>query len=203
MNISKLFCAFTFLISTTAIVAQDLKKEENKIQEIVNLYSDPLPQKTAADVSIPVDTGISKPLSQGEILQRAIFFVKFETPRYTKTNGVTTSNKADFLATFKYKPKVLNPQADVEGSFTMHISIEAKLGKYKYTISKISHIAKNNDFSGGDLYSEVPKCGSLKLPNALWKLMQTEAVNQAMSIVGELKETMKISTSITSSKEEW
>ena len=141
--------------------------------------------------------------NQTEILKRAVNFVKIESPKYTKGNALTTGTKAEFLANFKYKPKELNPQSDVQGSFTMHVSIEAKEGRYRYTISKLYHIATNGDYSGGDLYSEVPTCGSMKLSSAIWKQMRSEGIKQAMLIAEELKETMKIPSNKTVDKDEW
>lgn len=202
MTVTNLFCALTLLF-TTSMIAQEAKKDEKKIQEVINLDADPKPQVALADGSIPLDTSGAKPMDQSEILKRAINFVKLETTKYSKGNGVTTASKAEFLATFKYKPKELNPQADVEGSFSMHVSIEAKQGKYRYSISKINHVARNADFSGGDIYSEVPKCGSMKLPSAMWKLMRSEAIKQAMVIAGEIKDAMKVPSNAKVDKDEW
>ncbi len=203
MTLSKLFFAFTLLASTSSIIAQEQKKEGTKIQEIITLNADPVPQTPLPDGSIPADTTGPKPMDQTEILKRAINFAKIESPKYTKSNPLAASNKTEYTANFKYKPKELNPQADVEGTFTMHVSIEAKLGKYRYTISKINHVAKNTEYSGGDVYSEVPSCGSLKLSSNLWKQMKSEAIKQAMTIVAELKEAMKVPSDKQVDKEEW
>ena len=211
MTIPKLFCAISFFITTTVGFSQEAPKKdastgsatEKKIQEIMTLYADPAPSVPLADGSIPTDTSAPKPLNQTEILKRAVNFVKIESPKYTKGNALTTGTKAEFLANFKYKPKELNPQSDVQGSFTMHVSIEAKEGKYRYTISKLYHIATNGDYSGGDLYSEVPTCGSMKLSSAIWKQMRSEGIKQAMLIAEELKEAMKIPSNKTVDKDEW
>ena len=203
MTIPKLFCAVGFLISTTAMVAQEEKKDEKKIQEVITLFADPAPSVPLADGSIPADTSALKPLNQSEIFKRAVNFVKLESTKYTKGSGVTAGSKAEFVASFKYKPKELNPQSDVQGAFTMHVSIESKEGKYRYTISKLNHIATNADFSGGDLYNEVPKCGSMKLSSAIWKQMRSEGIKQSMVIVEELKEAMKIPSNKKVDKDEW
>ncbi len=204
MTISKLFCALSFLISTTTILAQEeQKKDEKKIQEVINLFADPAPSVPLADGSIPNDTSAPKPLNQAEILKRAVNFIKLESKKYTKGNGLTSGTKADFLANFKYKPKELNPQSDVQGNFTMHVSIEAKEGKYRYTISKLNHVASNGDYSGGDLYNEVPKCGSMKLSSAMWKQMRSEGIKQSMIIVEDLKDAMKVPSNKTVDKDEW
>jgi len=203
MTLTKLFLGLTCLVTTTASIAQEQKKEGPKIQEVITLNADPVSQTPLADGSIPADTTGPKPMAQAEILKRAINFAKIESPKYVKGTPITTAGKAEFTANFKYKPKELNPQADVEGSFTMHVSIDAKPGKYRYTISKINHVAKNAEYSGGDVYSEVPACGSFKLPNSIWKQMKSEAIKQAMTIVAELKEAMTVSSDKQVDKEEW
>jgi hypothetical protein len=203
MTLSKLFFAFTFLAATTSILAQEQKKDGNKIQEVITLNADAVPQTPNADGSIPADTNGPQPMAQTEILKRAVNFAKIESAKYVKGNAITTAGKAEFTANFKYKPKELNPQAEVEGSFTMHVSIDAKPGKYRYTISKITHVAKNAEYSGGDVNDEVPACGSMKLPSSLWKQMKSEAIKQAMTIVAELKEAMKVPSDKQVDKEEW
>ena len=184
-------------------MAQEQKKDVNKIQEVITLNADAVSQTPLADGSVPADTTGPKPMAQAEILKRAVNFAKIESSKYTKANPITTAGKAEFTANFKYKPKELNPQADVEGSFTMHVSIDAKPGKYRYTISKITHIAKNTEYSGGDVYSEVPACGSMKLANSLWKQMKSETIKQAMTVIAELKEAMQVPSDKQIDKEEW
>lgn len=205
MKISKLVCAVIFLASTNFLLAQEAKKDEKKIQEVVAMDADPLPVAPNADGSLPeADTSTSaKPMDQGEILKRAVNFVKIESKKYTKGNGVTTGSKAECVATFNYKPKELNPQADVQGTFTMHVSIEAKQGKYRYTISKISHNAKNADYSGGDVFSEVPKCGSMKIPPDVWKRLRSEGLKNSAVVVEELKDSMKHSSAAPTNEDEW
>ena len=218
MTIPKLCCAVGFLISTTVMVAQEEKKDDvstgsettstsaataKKIQEVITLFADPAPSVPLADGSIPTDKSPQKSLDQAEILKRAVNFVKIESPKYTKGNALTTGTKAEFVANFNYKPKELNPQSDVQGAFTLHVSIEAKEGKYRYTISKLNHVAANGDYSGGDLYSEIPKCGSMKLSNGMWKQMRSEGIKQSMVIAEELKEAMKIPSNKTVDKDEW
>lgn len=203
MKISKFICALAILGSSSIAVAQEQKKDEKKIQEVITLQADPVSLPPNADGSVAVDTTGPKPMEQSEILKRAIYFVKIESKKYTKANGVTTGSKAECVATFNYKPKELNPQADVQGTFTMHVSIEAKQGKYRYTISKITHNAKNPEFTGGDVYSEVAKCGSMKMPPDLWKRLRSEALKNAAVVVEDLKETMKRPSTAASSEDEW
>jgi hypothetical protein len=142
-------------------------------------------------------------MAASEILKRAVNFVKMENIKYSKGNGVTTGSKAECVVTFVYKPKELNPTADVQGTITMHLSIDAKEGKYRYTISKLNHNAKNGDYTGGDIYGEVPKCGSMKLPPDMWKRIRSEAFKQSTLLASDLKEAMKISSSTPVNSDEW
>jgi len=167
------------------------------------MIADPLPSTPNPDGSLPVDTNPPKGMASSEILKRAINFVKTESTKYTKVNKVTSGSKAEFVATFVYKPKELNPTADVQGTITMHISIEAKDGKYRYTVSKITHNAKNPDFTGGDVYNDVPACGSMKMPTDLWKRIKSEAFKQSGILVNELKESMKIPSDKNVNADEW
>lgn len=203
MKISKITCAVVLVGMSFASIAQEAKKDEKKIQEIITMQADPVSLPPNADGSVPVDTTGPKPMAQSEILKRAVNFVKIETKKYGKGNGVTTGSKAEFVASFNYKPKELNPQADVQGTFTMHVSIEAKEGKYRYTISKLSHNAKNPEYTGGDVYSEVPKCGSMKLPPDLWKRLRSEALKNAGIVAEDVKEAMKHSSSEKQGEDEW
>ena len=156
MKLTTLFYTAAILFSINSLSAQEAKTDEKKIQEVISLMADPVSLPPNEDGSLPVDTNPPKGMASGEILKRAVNFVKIESIKYKKGNGVTTGSKAECVVTFNYKPKELNPVADVQGTITMHLSIDAKEGKYRYTISKISHNAKIADYSGGDVYSEVP-----------------------------------------------
>lgn len=203
MKLSTLFYTAAVLFSINSLSAQEAKKDEKKIQEVVTMMADPLPSTPNADGSLPVDTNPPKGMAASEILKRAVNFVKMENKKYSKGNGVTTGSKAECVVTFVYKPKELNPTADVQGTITMHLSIDAKEGKYRYTISKLNHNAKNGDYTGGDIYGEVPKCGSMKLPPDMWKRIRSEAFKQSTLIATDLKEAMKISSSTPVNSDEW
>jgi hypothetical protein len=203
MKLSRLFYIAAVLFSINSLSAQEAKKDEKKIQEVVTMMADPLPSTPNADGSLPVDTNPPKGMAASEILKRAVNFVKMENKKYTKGNGVTTGSKAECVVTFDYKPKELNPTADVQGTITMHLSIDAKEGKYRYTISKLNHNAKNGDYTGGDIYGEVPKCGSMKLPPDMWKRIRSEAFKQSTLLATDLKEAMKISSSTPVNSDEW
>lgn len=204
INFTKIGLGLVFTLFTINVNAQEPKKEEKKIQEVVQMDADPKPVTPNPDGSVPAADGAAPgPMKQQEILKRAVNFVKIETPKYTKANGVTTGTKAECLVTFIYKPKELNPQSDVEGTFTMHVSIEAKEGKYRYTISKIKHVSKNAEYSGGDVNNEVPECGSMKLSPDMWKKIRSQANKHAAVVVADLKEAMKISSDTPVNSEEW
>lgn len=203
MKLSTLFYIAAVLFSINSLSAQEAKKDEKKIQEVVTMMADPLPSTPNADGSLPVDTNPPKGMAASEILKRAVNFVKMENKKYTKGNGVTTGSKAECVVTFAYKPKELNPTADVQGTITMHLSIDAKEGKYRYTISKLNHNAKNGDYTGGDIYGEVPKCGSMKLPPDMWKRIRSEAFKQSTLLATDLKDAMKISSSTPVNSDEW
>jgi len=203
MKLTAFFYAITFLCLVNNLSAQEPKKEEKKIQEVIEIQADPVSLPPNDDGSLPVDTNPVKGMNASEILKRAVNFVKMESTKYTKGNGVTTGSKAECVITFNYKPKELNPVADVQGTITMHMSIDAKEGKYRYTISKINHNAKNGDYTGGDVYSEVPKCGSMKLPPELWKRIRSEALKQSGVLVNDLKEAMKVSSTTPVNSDEW
>jgi len=203
MKLTTIFYAVAFLVSVNSLSAQDAKKDEKKIQEVVTIQADPVPLKPDADGNVPVDTSAPKGMAASEILKRAVNFVKMESTKYTKGNGVTTGTKAECIVTFNYKPKELNPVADVQGTITMHVSIDAKEGKYRYTISKINHNAKNAEYTGGDVYNEVPKCGSMKLPPELWKRIRSEAFKQSTQLANDIKDAMKISSTTPVNADEW
>ncbi len=203
MKLSALFYTAVVLFSVNSLSAQEAKKDEKKIQEVVTMMADPLPSTPNADGSLPVDTNPPKGMAASEILKRAVNFVKMENKKYTKGNGVTTGSKAECVVTFAYKPKELNPTADVQGTITMHLSIDAKEGKYRYTISKLNHNAKNGDYTGGDIYGEVPKCGSMKLPPDMWKRLRSEAFKQSAILANDVKEAMKISSTTPVNSDEW
>lgn len=196
--------AACFIASLSPAVAQEgSKKDEKKIQEVIAVEAEVPPAKKDADGNEIVDTVPPPPTSVSEILKRAVNFVKIESNKYTKVNGVTTGSKAEFTASFAYKPKELNPGSDVQGTLSMHVSVEAKEGKYRYTISKITHTAKDATFTGGDVYNEVPACGSMKMPLDQWKRIRSEALKNAALIATDLKAFMKKSSSEPVNADEW
>jgi hypothetical protein len=140
--------------------------------------------------------------SSGELLKRAVNWVKIESPRFVKNSGITSGTKAECVASFNIKPKELNPQPDYTGTITMHVSIECKDNRYKYTITKIKHTSKTGKASGGDINNIVPDCGSMVMPDIVWKKIKGEAIRHSNAVLSELKEGMS-QASAAASKEEW
>lgn len=130
-------------------------------------------------------------LPSSEILARAVNWVKLETPKYEKSNGVTTAGKAECIVKFSIKPKELNPPCDYTGHLTMKVVIEAKESRYRYTVNQIKHVSKSGKTSGGNIDNVVPECGSMTMNDTQWKKLKGEAIKNAMVVVGDLKEAMK------------
>lgn len=203
MQLKSIIYSLSLIVACSQLLAQEPKKDDKKIQEVISIQADAVSMPPNADGSIPVDTMPPKGMAASEILKRGVNFIKTESKKYTKGSGVTTGSKAECIATFSYKPKELNPAADVTGTITMHVSIDAKEGKYRYTISKINHNAKNPEYTGGDVYNEVPKCGSMKLPPDFWKRIRSEAFKQSAIVIAELKEAMLVPSSTPVNSDEW
>jgi hypothetical protein len=146
---------------------------------------------------VPVDSTPS-----AELLKRAVNWVKIESKRFVKTNGITAGSKAECIASFNIRPKELNPVADYSGTITMHVTIECKDNRYKYTIHKMKHTSKSGKASGGDMNNVVPECGSMIMPEITWKKIKGEALKSSTMVLSELKEGMS-KTSGATEKEEW
>ena len=104
---------------------------------------------------------------------------------------------------FVYKTKELNPTDKVEGEINMTVTIEAKEGKYRYTINNIRHKATLGDFSGGDVYTSVPECGSMKLTDLSWKHIKAAAFADAKMVADDLKAKMTQSSGDAPKKDDW
>lgn len=185
-KVRKVFFLFPLLISSILVFGQeepsskDEKPEDDKrFQEVV--FTDSVPAASLA--------------------KRAVNWVKVESPRFKKSMGVATGTKAECLATFKIKAKELNPQPDFTGSITMHVTIECKDNKYRYSITKIKHTSLNGKASGGDINNIVPDCGSMTMPDKIWKQIKGEAFKSASMVISELKEGMTKIDAET--KDEW
>ena len=136
-----------------------------------------------------------------ELLNRATYWAQKKHPKYDKQNAVGGSARVELDAEFKIKPKELNPPFDYTGKIVMHVKVEVKDGKYKYTINKIKHIADNRKNSGGDITKDIPECGSISLPEMTWRKIKGEAIHNAHMLADDLKDAM--STPYKASSDEW
>lgn len=178
-HLHKTFLAFAFCLCSGFAMAQEESKDEKKFQEVIATDS----------------------VSAANLMKRAVNWVKADSKRFTKANGVATGTKAECVAKFRIRAKELNPVADFTGVIEMHVSIECKDNKYRYTISRIKHISTNGKASGGAIENIVPECGSMIMPDVTWKKIKGEAFKDADMVISELKEGM---TKIpTDTKDEW
>lgn len=156
------------------------KKEDTKLTEVITTDS----------------------LPASELLKRVVNFVKVESTKYSKTNGVTTGSKAEFVANFPVKPKDLNPQTDYTGKLSMKVSVECKDSKYRYTITQLKHVSLSGKTSGGSIDNVVPDCGSMGMSDLTWKKLKGEMLKNANVVIADLKEAMQ-KTSDQASGDEW
>ncbi len=141
------------------------------------------------------------PAPQAEILKRAQAWYTLKTKKFIKAGGTNSGKSVTCNVTFNFKQKILNPENDVDGKITMDVIIEAKEGKYRYTIKNIKHKSNAQGMSGGDIYAEVPECGSMKLNDRTWKLVRAESYACTKIVVDDLKAVMK--QEVDANKDEW
>lgn len=169
-----------FLVTGTVKAQTPTATKETKITEVVTTDSVP----------------------SSELLKRAVNWVKVETPRYTKTSGVTAGSKAECNISFPVKPKELNPVCDYTGKITMKVVVECKDSKYRYTVDQIKHISTGGKTSVGNIDNIIPECGSMVMPDLTVKKLKGEALKYANVVVNDIKESMKVSSDAMK-KEEW
>lgn len=136
-----------------------------------------------------------------DLIARATAWAQKKHPKYEKANAVGGSTKVELDTEFKIKPKELNPSHDYSGKILMHVKIEVKDGKYKYTINKVKHIADNGKNSGGDITKDIPECGSMFLPELTWKKIKGEAIKNANILAEDIKDAM--SAPVKAPSEDW
>lgn len=73
--------------------------------------------------------------------------------------------------------------------------------RYRYVITKITHTSTNGKASGGDVSNVVPSCGSMTMPDLIWKRIKGDAFKNVTMVISELKETMM--KSVDSQNDEW
>ena len=216
------------VLSSLTILAQTKEDETKLIREVVKLEVDKAkfaPPKPAAE-PVAVDTKGKKgkkqveppppppgepgepdttnpfiPAPQAEVLKRAQNWYTLKNDKIKKANGTNSGTKVSCNLTFPFKQKILNPENEVDGTISMDLIIEAKEGKYRYTIKNIKHQASKSGMSCGDVYAVVPECGSMRVSDKTWKLIKKEAFTNAQIVAEDLKEKMK--HDVESKKDEW
>lgn len=144
---------------------------------------------------------IKDSVSSKDLISRATAWAQKKHPKYEKNNAVGGTTKVEAEVEFKIKPKELNPLHDFSGKIVMHVKIEVKDGKYKYTINKVKHIADNGKNSGGDITKDIAECGSMFLPEMTWKKIKGEAIKDANIVAEDIKDAM--SAPVKGISEEW
>lgn len=141
------------------------------------------------------------PAPVSEVVKRAQNWYNSTNSKFTKSNGVNSGQNVTCNVAFVFKQKMLNPENDVDGQITMTVLIEAKEGKYRYTIKNIKHIANRKEYSGGDVFSQIPACGSMALYDKTWKQIRAQALANAKIVADDLKLLMK--SDPDSKKDDW
>ena len=220
--IRKLLVAFTLIAAPIALFSQEEEEENGKmVREVVNVqvekakfappppppttdthkkgkknhHSEP-PPEAVADTGNPM---MPAPIS--EIAKRAENWTKAKAVKFKKVNASNNGSTIQCVAVFPYKQKQLNPENLVDGEITMDVIIEAKEGKYRYTIKNIRHKASKEGMSGGDIYLQVPECGSMKITDQTWKHIRSAAFADIQLVVDDLK--AKMNQEGAKKKDEW
>jgi hypothetical protein len=212
---------FSLLFSTFIVQAQEKEDPSRMLREVITLEvertkyasKDQPEQSTtnskASKIKKSVESEIIPeeslppyiPAPQQEILDRAQEWYNTKAIRYQKTNGSNTGRAVTCNVSFNYKQKQLNPESLVDGKIIMDVVIDAKEGKYRYTIKNLRHKGDKAGMSGGDVYNLVPECGTVLLPERLWRLIRAEALVNANLVVEDLKAKMK--QEVIKNKDDW
>jgi hypothetical protein len=213
---------FSFFLVTSRLLAQEKEDPAKMFRDVVTLEVDRAkfaPPKPAAPtptvdpkkkkkqveetpVEPPPDTlGPMMPAPPEEIVKRAQNWYNLKNPKFEKAGGTNAGKTVSCNVAFVFKQKLLNPENDVDGKIVMDVIIEAKEGKYRYTIKNIKHQATRQGMSGGDIYAVVPECGSMSLNDRTWKRIKAEAFADAQMVIDDLKAKMK--EEVKSEKDEW
>jgi len=213
----------SFLSFSFTLFSQDKEDPKKMFRDIVNVEvdrakftpkpspvtpppEDPKAKKKKKVVEEPVEPPPdtlppTMPAPSSEILKRAQAWYTSPSTRFVKSGGANSGKSVACHAAFIFKQKALNPEAEVDGKITMDITIEAKEGKYRYTVKNIKHKATKEGMSGGDIYSVVPEAGSMKISDRTWLLIRTEAKKGAQIVVDDIKAFMK--EEVNENKDEW
>jgi hypothetical protein len=223
----KILLVLVFILTNFIVSAQEKEDESKLIREIVKLEVDktkfaaPKPEPVAVvettgkkgkkkppvEEPPPVEAGEPDtanpfiPAPQAEVLKRAQNWYTLKNPKIKKSNGSNSGKSVTCNLSFPYKQKQLNPESEVDGTIMMELVIEAKEGKYRYTIKNIKHQASKSGMSCGDIYAVVPECGSMKVSDKTWKLIKKEAFTNAQFVADDLKAIMI--KDLDSKKDDW
>lgn len=183
LKINRLVFIISLLLIGVTTFAQEKEGQKKEKEE------DEFAQKKA-ETKLTEVVGTDS-LPPGELLKRAVNWVKAETPKYKKSAGATSGGKAECTASFQIKPKELNPEVDYTGKITMKVVIECKDNKYRYTVSDIKHTSKSGLTTAGSVDNLVPECGSNAMHDIVWKKLKGEAMRNAAQVVADIKEGMQ------------
>ncbi|HEX7414944.1 MAG TPA: hypothetical protein VF411_12950 [Bacteroidia bacterium] len=227
--VKKLILAAALSLSASLAFSQDKTEDVSKmIREVIPVNVDkslfkttppPTPtvattdkkgKKKVAVTPPPTDTAsvdttgnTTMPAPASEVAKRAQIWMADKPTKYTKSNCSNGGNGIVCQVSFPYKVKELNPTDKVEGEITMTITVEAKEGKYRYTINNIKHKATIAESSGGDIYAVVPECGSMKLSDLSWKHIKSGAFADAKMVADDLKAIMAKFSGDAPKKDDW
>jgi hypothetical protein len=223
----KILFVLVLFLTNFVVKAQEKEDETKLIREVVKLevdktkFAPPKPEpvavvetkgkkgkkKVVVEEPPPVEEGAPDttnpfiPAPQAEVLKRAQNWYTLKNEKIKKTNGTNSGKTVSCNLIFPFKQKMLNPENDVDGTISMDLVIEAKEGKYRYTIKNIKHQAKKPGMSGGDIYALVPECGSMKVSDRTWKSIKQEAFKNAQLVAEDLKAIMI--KDVDSKKDDW
>ena len=222
----KIAVVLVFILTGFVVRAQEKEDESKLIREVIKLQVDktkfapPKPEPVAVvdpkgkkgkkkvveeppplEAGEPDTTNPFIPAPQAEVLKRAQNWYALKNDKIKKANGTNSGTTVSCNVSFPFKQKALNPENEVDGSIIMNLVIEAKEGKYRYTIKNIKHQAAKAGMSGGDVYAVVPECGSMKVSDRTWKLIKKEAFINAQLVAEDLKE--KMNREVEAKNDEW
>jgi len=155
-----------------------------------------------AEEAMPDTLSATVPATIAELNKRANYWYTTKNKKFTKDGGGGSGAQVICTVKFSFKPRELNPANDVEGEITMQVTIDCKEGKYRYTIDKLVHKAKRGLSSGGNVFNEIPGCGTVNIDPSLWNQIKSAAFVDAKIVVDDLKAKMAVPVP-TKGKNDW
>lgn len=222
-NMKNALLVIALILTPSFFFAQGDEDESKMIREVITVMVDrakyvpaPAPTNTTTTTNKkgkktktvteepPANQDPTMPAPPAELVKRANNWYNSKHKKYTKDAGTNAGTTVSCKAILPYKPKELNPTHPVEGNIVMDVVIEAKEGKFRYTIKNIRHESKKQGYSGGDVFSTVPECGSMKISELTWKQIKSAALANAKIVAEDLKLKMQQdSDSHSAKKDEW